>query len=238
MPVVHEVSRAPLSERGADLYATGYEALAVLFEAEGRKLPKKLWEPCCGTGALVLPLRNRGYHVVATDLYDWNCPGAETGQSWDVEIAMAPNGVQGVITNPPFKIAFQAVNAMLRHSPYVAVFLPLTFLESEQRDGWFSQMGLSRMHIITDRLPTMHRYGWAGRKIKNSRKCYAWYVFDRRRGVRKSWETYQWQWKRCVKIHTIMEGDVPPHSDPGEMELFKWNTSASPDASSGTAPTT
>lgn len=223
MPAVHEVSRAPLAERGADLYATGYEALAVLFQAEGKRLPKHLWEPCCGTGALVLPLRNRGYKVIATDLHDWQCPGSETGQEWDIEIAVKPEGkVEGAMTNPPFKIAFEAVNAMLRHSRYVAVFLPLTFLESNQRNGWFSQVGLSRMHIITDRLPTMHRFGWQGRKIKNSRKCFAWFVFDRRKRVRKiSWETYQWSWKEAVKQFPIMDGDLPTATEAGEMPLFK-----------------
>lgn len=239
MGAIHEVSQSSHAVRGADLYATGYESLAVLLQAEGRRLPRVLWEPCAGTGALVLPLRNRGYTVIATDLHDWQCPDAETGQDWDIEIATPPKGIKGTITNPPFKIAFSAVNAMLRSSPYVAAFLPLTFLESNQRDGWFSANGLSRMHIITDRLPTMHRFGWTGPKIKNSRKCFAWYVFDRRNGVRKrSWETYQWSWKEAVKVHRLMDGDLPTSTEAGALPLFKVSASSAASAEPTSAAAT
>ncbi len=239
MKAVHEASRATARERGAELYATGYEALAVLLQAEGRRLPKRLWEPACGTGALVLPLRNRGYKVIATDLHDWQCPDAETGQEWDILIADPPKErFDGIITNPPFSLAFEAANAMIRMSPYVALFLPLTFLESNQRNGWFTKVGLSRMHIISDRLPTLHRFGWSGNKIKTSRKAFAWYVIDRRNGVRKSsWETRQWSWKEAVKVHKIMEGDLPTATEAGEMPLFKHaSAGASPASIPSPAP--
>lgn len=220
---IQEAERAPLKERGADLYSTCYAALACLLAAEGKRLPRQILEPCCGPGAIVLPLRARGFKVVATDLFDWGCPNSTFGQDYDIELLeKVPTGIRGIVTNAPFKIAFKAANAMLRSAPYVALFFRLNFLESEERDGWFSEMGLSRHHIITDRLPMMHRFGWDGARLKNSRTCYSWYVFDRRNGVRKrSWETTQIRWKDAIKAWPMMDGDVPQGVREGELELFR-----------------
>ena len=33
-------------------------------------LPKRIWEPCCGDGAMARVLESHGHHVVATDLVD------------------------------------------------------------------------------------------------------------------------------------------------------------------------
>ena len=75
------------AERGADLYSTPYEALACLLAAEGERLPKMLAEPCCGPGGLVLPLRNRGYTVLASDLHDWEAVPTASSASTSGEFA-------------------------------------------------------------------------------------------------------------------------------------------------------
>src|SRR5262245_44745737 len=60
------------AERGFDLYETPVVATEALLRAE--KLPRKLWEPCCGRGAIVNVLRSAGHEVVATDLVNYGVP--------------------------------------------------------------------------------------------------------------------------------------------------------------------
>lgn len=207
MAAIPETTRAPLHVRGPDLYSTAYEAVAVLLSAESHALPKRLWEPCCGPGAIVRPLRRLGYQVLASDLKDWGCPDSHPG--YDVLDIHAPGEFDGIVTNPPFRIAHKAATAMLSQSAYVTLFFRLQFLESNERHGWFSHMGLSRVHIITDRLPMMHRYGWTGRRIGKGRQAYAWFVFDRRQGQRRAAPTLHfWSWRREVKFHPPHKGDL------------------------------
>jgi hypothetical protein len=59
-------AKAALSERGDDLYETPPVAVIALLEREA--LPSVVWEPACGPGAIVGPLRAAGHTVIATDL--------------------------------------------------------------------------------------------------------------------------------------------------------------------------
>jgi hypothetical protein len=63
--------------RGVDNYPTPACAVRALLLSE--QLPPKIWEPCCGSGAIVQVLRAAGHTVIASDLYDWNCPDSEWG---------------------------------------------------------------------------------------------------------------------------------------------------------------
>ena len=150
---------ASFEERGsADFYASPYAALPPLLVAEGKRLPKILWEPSCGNGALVLPLRNRGYTVHATDINDWNCPDSESGVDFlsDYAVRSAADfepGIQGIVTNPPFNIIERYVERATTLSPYVALLCRLAFLESEGRMKWWREVGLRRVHLIAERLP-------------------------------------------------------------------------------------
>jgi len=55
------IGRAPLSERGDDLYETPPAAVHALLRVEA--LPKVIWEPACGPGSIVKVLRGAGYRV-------------------------------------------------------------------------------------------------------------------------------------------------------------------------------
>src|SRR5207253_6736132 len=57
-------------DRGLDAYFSPPEATAALLTIEHDKLPRTLWEPAAGDGAIVGPLRAAGCQVVATDLVD------------------------------------------------------------------------------------------------------------------------------------------------------------------------
>jgi hypothetical protein len=178
MTAVGIIQRAPLADRADDLYETPPEATLALLRAE--KLPRFIWEPACGRGAIVNILRAAGHDVVATDLVNYSAPITPPGY-FGIDFLMerkAPEGTEAIITNPPFKLADEFVARALELCPRVIMLLRLAFLESERRCGILEDRGLARVHVFRDRLPRMHRDGWDGPRA-SSTTAYAWFVWDR-----------------------------------------------------------
>src|SRR5215470_2456420 len=92
--------RAPLAERGHDLYETPAIAVHALMRVE--RLPQVIWEPAAGRGAIVQVLREAGHTVIAQDLIDYGRPDIRSGVDFLTE-TVAPVGVEAIVTNPPYK---------------------------------------------------------------------------------------------------------------------------------------
>ena len=58
------------------------------------------------------------------------------------------------------------------------MLLRLTFYESERRRDVLDGGGLIRVHVFRNRLPMMHRDGWAGNRVSNP-TAFAWFVWER-----------------------------------------------------------
>jgi hypothetical protein len=170
-----QVQRHPHDERGHDLYETPAVAVEALLRVE--PLPRQIWEPAAGRGAIVNVLRAHGHDVLASDLIDYGVPGQEV---WDfLEIDPGCYPLRGcIVTNPPYKLAQPFVEHALRLCPKVVMLMRLAFLESERRCGILENAGLARVHVFRKRLPMMHRAEWAGRKA-NSGMAFAWFVWER-----------------------------------------------------------
>jgi hypothetical protein len=166
--------RAPLAERGDDLYETPAVALLPLLRAE--PLPHWLWDPAAGRGAIVDPLRAAGHEVIGSDLVDYGRPDFFAGRDFLLE-RKVPDGCQAIITNPPYKLADQFVAHALDLCPRVMMLLRLAFLESERRTEILERRGLARVWVFRKRLPMMHRDGWQGPKA-SSAIPFAWFVWD------------------------------------------------------------
>lgn len=169
--------RHAISERGNDLYETPSVATLALMQAE--KLPRLIWEPAAGRGAIVRPLQAAGHDVLATDLVDYGC-GYPSGVDFLIPgIAESYfNGQEAIVTNPPFKNAAQFIERALTFVPYVACLLRLAFLESEARRAILDEAPLARVRVFRKRLPMMHRDGWQGAH-SNSGMAFAWFIWDR-----------------------------------------------------------
>jgi hypothetical protein len=168
--------RHPDSARGNDLYETPEVATLALLRAEA--LPRTIWEPACGPGAIVRVLRDAGHRVIATDLIDYRLPDQDhAGRDFLLE-RRTPDGVEMIVTNPPFKLAAQFAAHALSLCPRVAMLLRLTFLESTRRNAILDGGQLARVHVFRNRLPMMHRDGWAGNRTSNS-VAFAWFVWER-----------------------------------------------------------
>lgn len=190
--------RAPLVERGNDLYETPPCAVQTLMRVE--RLPHAIWEPCCGPGAIVRELRGAGHEVLATDLVDYESPDQDHARR-DFLMESDTRLCTGIVMNPPFKLASRFVAHAVKLVPYTAALLRLAFLEAGNLNG---EAGRTRRYVLDEfppcrvwvfkeRLPMMHRAGWKGRKA-SSGMAFAWFVWswDRRAGPtelrRMSWK--------------------------------------------------
>lgn len=173
MSLATGTARAPLRDRGDDLYETPEVAVEALLRVE--QLPNDIWEPACGPGAIAKVLRRHGHCVLATDLIDYGY--GEGARDFLLEPRLPPD-VRSIVTNPPFKLAQQFVTHALELCPRVVMLLRLAFLESERRRPILDNGTLARVHIFRNRLPMMHRTGWDG-PVSTSAMPFAWFVWDR-----------------------------------------------------------
>ena len=169
-----QLGRHALSARGDDLYETPHEATRALLQCE--TLPRVIWEPACGRGAIARVLEEAGHRVIATDLVDYGY--GEPGRDFLMETATEADA-DCIVTNPPFKIADQFVRHGLGLVPTVIVLLRWAYAEGAGRSDLIDRH-LSRVWIGRERLPMMHRDGWDGPKIGNAGAPFAWFVFERR----------------------------------------------------------
>jgi len=218
---------ASKAARGDDFYASPYAALPPLLVAEGKRLPRVLWEPAAGNGALAIPARNRGFTVHATDLRNWGCPDCEPDIDFTGPLAIEyaddlrrtyGDGF-GIFTNPPFGIIREFVERASELAPYTAILARLAFLESEGRFNWWPRVGLRRVHIIAERLPMMHRHGYDGPKLSNAGMCFAWFIFEPGKRTLKHVPVRWVSWKQACRRYPQTEADVPPTAE-GRLPLF------------------
>lgn len=166
----------PQADRGADLYETPAVAVQAILRAES--LPHHIWEPAGGRGAIVRELRAAGHAVIVSDLIDYGFPLHFVGDF--LTQTRAPVGCQAICTNPPYdrRILNRFVAHALDLCPRVIMLVRLAFLEGTARTDILENRGLARVHVFRDRLPMMHRDGWAGRR-STSAVPYCWCVWDR-----------------------------------------------------------
>jgi hypothetical protein len=147
------------ADRGLDAYFSPPEAAASLLHIEEEYLPKCIWEPAAGDGAIVRPLQDAGFTVIASDIVDY---GLHDCTVVDYLKAKPIREIQGVVTNPPYKLAVQFAEKALREVPYLALLLRTNFLESTARLPFFHRHQPARIWISSRRLPMMHRHGRKG----------------------------------------------------------------------------
>lgn len=159
-------------ERDDDCYETPTCAVEALLRVEN--IPRRVWEPACGPGAIVKVLRARGHRVTASDVVDYGC---EDQIFLDfLKIPLGDVGIEAIVTNPPYQLAEKFVRQALNFSPLVIMLLRLAFLESVRRTNILEKSGLARIHVFRNRLPMMHRRNWVGPKA-SSAMPFAWFVW-------------------------------------------------------------
>jgi hypothetical protein len=178
------------SDRGLDAYFSPPEAAQSLLRIESDYLPKCIWEPAAGDGAIVRPFQDAGFTVIASDIADYGLNGCMVGV--DYLTATPIPEVQGVVTNPPYKLAVPFAEKALRETPYLALLLRTNFLESTARLSFFRKHQPARIWISSRRLPMMHRHGWQGPRAP-SNTCFAWFIWDARSEQKRVVDWFDWK---------------------------------------------
>jgi hypothetical protein len=164
--------RHSLEERGNDLYETPRAATEALIRTG--ELPKLIWEPACGRGAIVGPLREAGYSVAASDI---NPQGVHGATVVDFLSVTKPCPFNAIVTNPPYKHANAFVRQGLKLAPKVILLLRWAYAEGARRSDIIDGH-LTRVYLGKERLPMMHRDGWEGPKVNTGAMPFAWFVFE------------------------------------------------------------
>jgi hypothetical protein len=171
-----QVQRHTLAERGDDAYMTPPPATEAPLRRV--KLPHRLWECSCGDGTGILDvLRAHGHEVIGSDLIDYGRPDCFWRRDFLLE-RKVPDGCEGIVTNPPFKLTEQFVAHAVEICPFVVMLLRLAFYESERRSHILENCGLARIHCFPQTTPD-DAPRWLGGPQGNSGMAFGWFVWDR-----------------------------------------------------------
>lgn len=92
-------------------------------------IDKLIWEPACGQNHMVNAIRNRGYQVIGTDIL--------TGTDFlEVDI---PDGVDWIITNPPFSKSEKFIERCIEHKKPFALLLKSQYWHAKKRMKLFQE---------------------------------------------------------------------------------------------------
>lgn len=154
-----------------DYYATDPRAVEMLLDME--QFSHNIWECACGEGHISNVLISHGYDVYSTDLI---YRGFGTGGIDFLKCTKSVN--MDIVTNPPYKFAKQFVeHAIEAVTPghKIAMFLKLTFLETNGRRELFQKYPPSRVYVSSSRL-SCGRNGIFN--PNDNAVSYCWYIWE------------------------------------------------------------
>lgn len=156
-----------------DYYATEPRAVQELLDIE--KFSSTILEPCVGEGHIAKVLTNNGYKVLAADIVD---RGYENTKIQDF-LALKEN-THDIITNPPYVLCKEFAEHSLDISPdgvKVAMFLKLTFLESQSRKALFEKYPFKTLYVFSQRRNCAKNGDFE--KSPSSAVAYGWFVWEK-----------------------------------------------------------
>ena len=169
-----------------DFYATPdwvTEALLRHVQFRGR-----VWEPCCGGGAITTVMERRGYDVTSTDIADhgFGTPGIDF-----LSCQAVPNGCRSIVTNPPYgdvrslKGQERSALAMLRFVEHalrltesaqgqLALLVRFQWIAGKRASALMSAGPFAAVIALTRRIHWFEM----GEETNISQHHHAWVVFD------------------------------------------------------------
>ena len=124
----------PKKNKSDDRYGTPKEAIELLIP--DLKKEWLIWECACGTGSITGYLQASGYEVFGTDIeYDFIL-----GKSLECDC---------IVTNPPYSMKNHFIRKCYEIGKPFALLMPLTALESEERQKYYRKHGVQL--IIPDK---------------------------------------------------------------------------------------
>lgn len=130
----------------ADNYPTPSWATRRILDAlRGRLGTLKFWEPCVGEGAIAKVISEMfpGAMVIGSDVREtsWASGGAMWDATKPIEyISDGRPGFDLLITNPPFNVAHEIIQAQRNAAPLCCYLLRASFLEGERTEAYRDDM--------------------------------------------------------------------------------------------------
>lgn len=151
--------------RESDFYATPLSAFTPLLPYLLKV--RRYWEPACGDGRLIKAMRDFGIDACGADL---NGPHPR-------DFLLDDYCREGIITNPPYSLAFEFCQHAVAHADEVFLLLRLNFLASKKRKAWFQANEPSCLFVLSER-PCFTDDG------KTDATDYAWFYWgSRHKGI-------------------------------------------------------
>lgn len=160
-----------------DFYATPPLAVQKLLNLE--LFSTNIWEPCCGMNHITNILKNNLYDVRTSDIIDRVNDGTveiidflNCNEKWNGDI----------ITNPPYKLATEFVYKALdvvNTGCKVAMFLKLTFLETNKRKKLFKKYPPKYIYVSSSRLGCSKTGEFDKNGNTVSAIAYCWYIWEK-----------------------------------------------------------
>ncbi len=155
---------------GPDFYKTPEWGTQALLDNE--TFEGKIWEPCCGDGAMSEVLKAAGHHVISSDLHNH-------GYGIQGDFFGVTGPISNIVTNPPFNIAEKILHHALKITERkVCLLLRIAFLEGKGRwERIYSINPPTRVLTFSSRLSI---YPASQERVSGGTTAYAWFVWDRR----------------------------------------------------------
>lgn len=135
-----------------------------------------VWEPACGRGFMSRPLGESFQRVVSTDIVDYDWVG-QYGTSDYLSGDSGEMAADWIITNPPFKRAYDFINKAISQKRNIAVLVRTSFVEGVGRyNRLFKPKPPNIIAQYSERVPMVK-----GRIDKNASTAtaYCWMVWGR-----------------------------------------------------------
>lgn len=161
-----------------DFYATPTEATELFLKNHNLKDVGTFLEPACGQGHISKVLKRyfQNSNIISTDLVDRGY-----GQGGIDFLKNDFEKVDVVITNPPFKLAYEFIEKSLSVAKkQVIMFAKIQFLETERRAELFENTPLKYVYVHSNRVSPMRNgepFDEQG-KTWSSAMCFCWFVWE------------------------------------------------------------
>lgn len=144
-----------------DFYPTPPEVTKALVNFT--RIPKgtKVWEPACGEGHMVEVLEQYGLDVIGTDIQEGT----------DFLKANIPDGIEWIITNPPFSLAADFIRKSAEHGVPFAMLLKSQYWHAAKRYDLFRSITPSYVLPLTWRPDFLFKTRGSGSPLMDVMWC-------------------------------------------------------------------
>lgn len=156
-------------------------------------LTNTVLDPCCGPGVLSIAANKRGYHVLASDVYNYGYEDQDTQADFldKSKFGWLSSGDFSIFMNPPFSLAEEFVERAYEMSPVkIVCFQRFAWWESGGRRKFWDKYRPVRVWVCGDRASCYRhdlprddkgrRYNHDGKPMSGTTTAHAFFVFKPR----------------------------------------------------------